>query len=139
MVSEPRFQAIKARFDEIRRSLPLDPSDWSFELSRSPLGDGTPHIEIEGPLCFVISERGYEHERRIAGDEDELLYWLTTAITSHAASRWTACHREPGTDSRQGCFAKELEILQAINPHWAERRGREHERLLKGLSPEPPR
>lgn len=138
-MSEPRFQAIKARFDEIKRSLPLDPSDWTLELSRSPHGDGTPHIEIEGLLCFVISERGYEYERRIAVDEDELLYWLTTVITSQAASRWEACHREPGTDSRQGWFAKELEILQAINPQWAERRAKEHEQLLKGLSPESPR
>lgn len=67
------------------------------------------------------------------------MYWLTTVITSQAASRWEASHREPGTDSRQGWFAKELEILQAINPQWAERRAKEHEQLLKGLSPESPR
>jgi hypothetical protein len=138
-LSEARFQAIRARFDAIKQSLPLDPSDWSFEISRWPVGDGTPHIEIEGLLQFVVSERGYEYERRIAADEDELLYWLITAITGPVAVRWEAHHRIPGDDPRRRWFAKEIEMLQAVNPRWAERRAREHERSLKGLSKEPPR
>ncbi len=127
------FIAIKRRFELICELLPDNlAGNVRLELAESPIGDGTPHIEtIEGRLHYVVSERGNEFERRVAHNEDELLYWLVTDLTSTIASAWEAKHRVPWLDSRRRWFAKEIQILNRVNPEWAARRSDEQARLLR--------
>lgn len=49
----------------------------------SPIGDATPHIEIDhsGLYHYVISERGTEYERKTTSAINELLYWVFASVT----------------------------------------------------------
>lgn len=101
-------------------------------FASSPTGDGSPHVELVGTtLYFVVSERGSEFERRPTSDSDELLYWLLSSVTASAAGVWELRHRRPGEDSRRLLFAKEVEILAALSPRWAERKKMELDCVLK--------
>lgn len=139
-MSDERLERIKARFDELLEALPLRPGDSKLELWQSPNQDACPYVEIkDDKLHYVVSERGFESVRKIARDEDEVLYWMVTAVVQYSASNWEAEHRLFWRDSRRRRFAKEVRMLKTVNPAWAERRARENERVLKGLSCEPPR
>lgn len=140
-MNEDLFESIKLRFDAIVSVLPKHPpGQHLFELSRYPSSDGAPHIELhEGRLDYVICERGSEWERRTARDEDELLYWIVTDITHELSFAWAAQHPIPWLSQRRRAFSKEIRLLRRINTAWAKRHAAEHKRILRGLSPEPPR
>ena len=83
---------------------------------------GRPHIEREGDeLCYVVSERGQEQERRRTREKDELLYWVFRGVTFSMATSWEVAHRQPDEDFRRGLFARQLELLERLEPDWAQR------------------
>jgi len=94
-----------------------------FVLPTSPVGDGSAHAEIvDGRYHYVQSERGTEYCRKVAADEDELLYWFTADSVWTMASDEELDHRQPGVDCRRWLFARELELLARASERWASRR-----------------
>lgn len=88
-----------------------------------------PHIETSGATySYVIVERGQELRRDTTTDPDELLYWIFRDVTFTMAADHEADNRIPDQDSRILLFAKQDEVLQAINPTWTSRcrRDRNH-------------
>jgi len=103
-----------------------------FLIPESPTHTGAAHAEIvNGEYHYVVTERGSEFERKIAQDEDELLYWFTSDSLSSIASGWELEHRNENEDSRRQLFAKRIELFNKINPKWAARKQAYHEKVLK--------
>ncbi|MFJ9450673.1 Imm63 family immunity protein [Herbaspirillum sp. NPDC101397] len=93
--------------------------------------DGSPHIEIvDGFYHYVVTERGTEYERKIAADEDELLYWLLSDVTTAISVEIEVQNRVLGQDSRRQWFAKNVELLSRLNEKWAERKKSEYTQVL---------
>lgn len=87
----------------------------------SPTGDGSPHVEITKDKAFyVASERGMEIFRKEASDLDELLYFIFKDITKSMARHYELNNRIADEDTRRQVFSKQLELLEKINPKWAE-------------------
>ena len=84
-----------------------------------PSHDGSPHVEYEGSdLCYVVTERGSEFERRRTKDPDMLLYWLLSDLTHQMACTYELRFRRPGEDFRRLLFQKQLELLGSLKPEW---------------------
>jgi hypothetical protein len=82
---------------------------------------GYAHVEYkDGFFFYVVTEKGMELERRKTCDENELLFWLIRSLTSDMASEYEKNNRDNSEDFRRKYFSKNLEILKAINPKWAE-------------------
>jgi Immunity protein 63 len=93
---------------------------------------GTPHIEIDGSQYhYIVSERGEIHKHKTTQSLDELLYWILDDATFDMATKYELTHRIPGQDSRRLWFQKQIELLQAIDPVWGERKRQEFERVLE--------
>jgi hypothetical protein len=93
--------------------------------------DGSPHVElVDGRYHYVVTERGSEYERRIAEDEDELLYWLMNDVTTGIALEIELNNRILGQDSRRQWFSKNVELLNRLSSVWAGRKESEYEKVL---------
>jgi hypothetical protein len=102
-----------------------------FPYQTQRADDGSPHVEVsDGLYYFVVTERGYELQRRSTHDGDELLYWLLEGVTFTLAGDFEVNHRVPGQDCRRLLFAKQLELLRGLDPAWEQRRARELDRTL---------
>src|SRR6478672_8912480 len=96
------FPKLRARYAHLIGLLlphkPRYPSQQGFPTV--PQHDGSPHVEVVGGRYhYVVTERGLEHERRIAQDEDEILYWLLDDVTTGIALQFELENRIPGQDS----------------------------------------
>lgn len=101
----------------------------------SPLGDGTPHVEIKNGECFYVSsERGYEFFREKITNINELLFRIFDRITSRMASDYELENRIEAQDCRRLIFDKKLELLGKISPEWEDRE-REKIRLILEKNP----
>ncbi len=88
----------------------------------TPQHNGSPHAEVvDGRYHYVVTERGRELERRIAENEDEMLYWLVSDLVFGLATKYELEHRVPDKDFRRLLFAREIELMEKVNPEWAER------------------
>lgn len=97
-----------------------------------PSHDGSPHIELFlTEYHYVVTERGSELERKVTWDPDELLYWLVSDIGFGLAGKFELEHRVPDRDSRRLMFAKQIELLGAVNAAWADRKRREIAAILE--------
>lgn len=95
--------------------------------------DGCAHIEVvNGQYHYVCTERGLELHRRHTRSKDEALYWLLSDLTFGLAVDDEYKHRVKGRSFRRLLFAKQLQLLQSIEPAWAARKAEEiHQILLK--------
>jgi hypothetical protein len=104
---------------------------YLFSVACSPTHSGAPHVEIVGDeYHFVVTERGSEFERRKTNDVDQLLYWFVSGDAGQLARDWELERRVDGQDSRRLWFAKEVELLQTINPKWAKRKEQHQQSVL---------
>lgn len=93
----------------------------SLHLLDRPVGDGTPHVEIFGEeYHYVSTERGIENLRKKTSSIDKLLYWIFSDVTSFMSFSYELAHRVPNQDFRRLVFSKQFELLEALNPAWAE-------------------
>ncbi len=84
--------------------------------------NGRPHIEsFASGYYYVVAERGTEHARTPLPDAEELLYWIFRDVSFSVASEYELKHRISGQDFRRVLFAKQLELLEELNPRWRER------------------
>ena len=97
-----------------------------IQLNETPADNGAAHIECIGSeLCYVVTERGRELDRRRTENPDLLLYWLISDLTHALASSHAAKLRRQSEDFRRMLFAKQLELLGTIKEEWRERRAEE--------------
>jgi hypothetical protein len=84
---------------------------------------GAAHVEYrDGAYHYVVTERGTELERRVATDANELLYWLLSDAAFGLATAHAARERGAGRSFRRALFAKEIELLERLDPAWATRK-----------------
>ncbi len=103
-----------------------------FLMPESPTDSGSPHVEVlNGKYHYVVTERGRELERKIAKDEEELMYWFVSDSIFSVACTWEARNRNESEDFRRQLFSKQIELLNSINPEWARKKEAYHEDVLK--------
>lgn len=104
---------------------------YQRQIQTRPLVDGAPHVEVvDGRYQYVVTERGKELQRRTAKNEDELLYWLMSDVTSGVAMRLGSRIRFGKQDSRRQWFAKDVELLGELRPEWGDRKRAEYAEIL---------
>lgn len=109
--------------DALQPSLP----DWG-----SSNQGGHPHIEVDGlGYHYVVVERGTEFERMTTPDLDELLYAVFRDVTDNIAGRYAAYHRVAEHDWRRWSYKKQIELIAALSPNWAERLSDEIKKKLE--------
>ena len=102
-----------------------------FLIPKSPTNTGSAHAEIvDGKYHYVVTERGSEFERRVAENEDELLYWFVSDSIFSIACAWELENRKQNEDHRKQLFSRQIELLQKINPKWAAKKQKYHEQVL---------
>ena len=90
-----------------------------------------PHIEVGVTYDYVIVERGQERDRKSFDSLDGLLEQIFDDITFGMAFSYELEHRVGGQDCRRIGFAKQIELLERLNPIWAEREAARHEAILR--------
>jgi hypothetical protein len=118
------IEYIQSEVRDIGKKLGADSKPaYLFSVASSATHTGAPHVEIVGDeYHFVVTERGSEFERRKTNNYDQLLYWFVSGDVGQLARDWELERRIDGQDSRRLWFAKEVELLQTINPEWAKRK-----------------
>ena len=92
---------------------------------------GRPHVEADGDgYHYVVCERGTEFERTTSADPEEIAFLASRDMAFEMACERESESRVEGQDSRRRIFAIELELLQGLDPAWAERVRVENERIL---------
>jgi hypothetical protein len=100
-------------------------------LQTEPQHDGSPHFEMhQDKYHFVVTERGSEFERRITKSEDEILYWFLSCVVFGLACNYELNHRVSGQSFRRLLFSKEVDLMDQLNPNWADIKRQEIETIL---------
>lgn len=100
-------------------------------LRTTPQHDGSYHVElVSGKYHYVRTERGAENERRIAKNEDEILFWLISDLVFDLACKHELKNRIPGQDFRRLLFSKRIELMGTVKPEWAERTQQDIQKVL---------
>jgi len=98
----------------------------------SPVGDGTPYIEVASDGYFYVSsERGCEIFRKKASSKNELLYFIFKDITWSMANDYELANRIEKQDPRRMIFSKKLELLKKVNPEWESKEKEEINKILR--------
>lgn len=85
--------------------------------------DGSAHVKIgENEYQIIVTERGRETSRRATKEKDEFLYWMLADLTLWMAVEFEVKHRIEKQDFRRLLFAKQLELLDKVNPKWVDKR-----------------
>ena len=104
---------------------------YQHQIQTRPQVDGAPHVEVvDGRYEYVVTERGRELQRRTAGDEDELLYWLMGDVTRGIAIQLASRRLFRHGDSRRQWFARDAELLGKLRPEWGDRKRAEYAEIL---------
>ena len=91
-----------------------------------------PHIEVDERFYYyVVVERGQELDRKWALSLDSLLEFIFDDITFGMAFSYELKHRIETQDCRRIGFAKQIELLERLNPRWAERKAARHQAILR--------
>jgi hypothetical protein len=98
----------------------------------------------DGELYQRAFERGELLFERTTRDPDELLYWAFEAVTGYLAHLWVRDHPEADRGRTNPRWERQVSLLHALNPRWAERwcaelrQGRDDCPLVPALPPPPP-
>lgn len=119
----------------LRRLSPHKPvSQFHQQVQTRPTHNGDAHVEVvDGLFHYVVTERGTELQRRVAQDEDEVLYWLIEDVTASISylRRTSLLQRLLGRDPRRSKFRMQLRLLERVNPAWAERKKAHQDETLR--------
>ncbi|MFE0098900.1 Imm63 family immunity protein [Streptomyces sp. NPDC059009] len=102
--------------------------------------DGWPYAELrDGKVHYLVRERAHVDLIATFTDLDAFLYQLAEEETSSLARSWELEHRtgsveDPDFDSRIAWVAKQLQLLNTVDPAWAERFRATVETRFSGLS-----
>lgn len=103
----------------------------ALTINTRSMEDGSPHIEVCDAYYLVVRERGNELSRHRTTDPDEILYWIMEGHTSDLSWDFEVRNRRDGEGSRRQAFAKQVELLAALSPQWAERQRLEQAKILE--------
>ncbi|WP_160330258.1 Imm63 family immunity protein [Streptomyces roseifaciens] len=84
--------------------------------------DGQPYVVVDdGVFHWAVRERGLLSEHRTTESLEELLHWVALDTARGAAFGWELQMRQhfPHQDLGIGRLAKQLEVLDRLNPQWA--------------------
>jgi glycosyltransferase involved in cell wall biosynthesis len=81
-------------------------------------------LDDDGMYHYSYWERGKQRFDRV-GDIDDVLYWFAADITFDIGGSYSAQHSPENQDFRILMWAKQYELLNEINPRWAQRCVRE--------------
>jgi hypothetical protein len=123
---------LQKELDVIRKRVVDGPRpNGLFLIPESPTHTGAAHAEVvNGQYHYVVTERGSEFERKIAKNEEELLYWFVSDSVFSIACAWELEHRKEDEDCRRQLFSKQIELLHKVNPKWAARKKAYYEQVL---------
>lgn len=127
---------LQRRYDALLRRLrPYKPvSQFQQQIQTRPTHNGDAHVErVDGAWHYVVTERGAELHRRVAKDEDELLFWLMDDVTGSISHRIrpSILDRLLGRDPRRRKFATHVRLLGRLNPAWADAKKAHHAQVLQ--------
>ena len=90
-----------------------------------------PHIEVGAQYHYVIVERGLERDRKSFATLDGLLEQIFDDVTFGMAFSYELAHRIESQDCRILGFAKQIELMEQLNPDWAAREAARHASILR--------
>jgi hypothetical protein len=100
--------------------IPEKDGDCPFPSDTKNVGSN-PCIEIRGKeYHYVVNDRGHECKREITRDENKINFWISRDYTRWIASRYELRHRMPSQDSRRQWMGLHVQLLERVNPEWAE-------------------
>ena len=124
------LEAVRAEVERLARKIHA-PAHALPTYGRTEDG-ARPHIEVDDRgYHWVVVERGKEYERVTTTSLDELLDRTFACVTHDMAFGYELAHRVDSQDCRRIAFRRQLELLEALSPAWAERRRREQEEILQ--------
>jgi len=124
-----RLREIKEAVDRLAKVVGATPSQLPTYGSTADFAQ--PHIEVHGiEYHWVVIERGQVSDRRVFTTLDELLFQVFSSVTFSLACEWELTHRVPGKDCRRAMFLKQIELLDRLEPAWAQRERQHHEEAL---------
>jgi hypothetical protein len=93
---------------------------------------GYPHLEVDGSgYHYVVVERGQELIRKTTKKLHQLLFLVFDSVTSNMSYEYELKNRIEMQDCRRMAFKKKLELMNILNPEWAEIVGEEQKKILK--------
>ena len=93
----------------------------------------TPHVELKKDTYHLIAiEKGHETFHKQTKDINILLYWfLGDYVTSQMATKYELNHRISNQDFRRIYFSRHIELLEILNPLWAQWKKKELDEVLE--------
>ncbi|HNU08602.1 MAG TPA: Imm63 family immunity protein [Pyrinomonadaceae bacterium] len=124
------IEELQADYDRLNQRLKPTPNLYRFATERSDCG--APHVELIGDEIHVVTtERGLELSREVYTKKDDFLYSLISLNTFWMGVDHEFRNRIEDQDCRRIIFANQLELLERIDPRYADRRAREIEETLR--------
>jgi len=100
--------------------VPEKDGDYPFPSQKNSWGAW--YIEIHGEeYHYVANDKGFECGREITRDKNEINFWISRDYTRWLASKYELRHRIPTEDSRRQWMGLHVQLLNRVNPEWAER------------------
>src|SRR5687767_5055449 len=120
---------IESAIIEIASRLSVDPVLLpTFGYSEE---SGRPHIEVTSDrLCYIVRERGHEFSRTCFNSLEDLLFITFKNITLDIAGSYEVRNRIKTQDSRRLIFAKQLDLMDMLNPLWKSKLIEDHNKIL---------
>lgn len=121
---------LNRRYNELLQRARPHQSEYRLLNERSD--SGAPHVEIDdNGFHFVTTERGLELERKTFETADEFLFEAISLDTFFMGVDFEFRNRDENLDCRRKIFAKQLELLELIDPEWGRRREKEIGSILE--------
>ena len=123
--------------DELRRKLNDEVKKISNDLILLPEINNSndfakPFIEIDKyGYNYVCRERGEEIFRKLPFNLDDLLYEVFSDVTFELASKWEVKNRKESEDFRLQLFAKQVQLMSAINKDFGKKLNNRLQKILK--------
>lgn len=124
------IEELQADYDRLCQRIKPTPNQYRFATERSDCG--APHVELIGNEIHVVTtERGLELSREVYTIREDFLYAMVALDTFWMGVDHEFRNRIEDRDCRRIIFAKQLELLERIDPDYAERRAKEIEVTLR--------
>ena len=109
----------------------INPSEHEYSFLVEPSDSGSPHVEfVDGEFQYVVTERGFESDRRSTPEINEILYWLVNDLVFWMSVSYELKNRIEGQDCRRIMFAHRQELMERAGHQFADRLAREIEATL---------
>lgn len=120
---------IKRQMKTLGDRINLSPNDYP-DLKKTDSWGGI-YLEVKGfRIHYVTMERGKEIERTRFNSLDDALYKVFDDITFTLAATCDEAKKAPTDEYRKIVFARQLELLDKVDPKFGDRKRRENRMLI---------